>query len=50
MAADAQVFKAVGARLESIALGDLVVGEKLRVEGVIDYSSGIGRRTSASAS
>jgi hypothetical protein len=48
VAADAQVFKAVGARLESIALGDLVVGEKLRVEGVIDYSSGtaafIGKR------
>ncbi len=40
VAADAHVFKAVGARLERITLGDLVVGEKLRVEGVIDYSSG----------
>lgn len=40
VAADARVFKAVGARLESITLGDLVVGEKLRIEGVIDYSSG----------
>ncbi len=40
VAADAHVFKAVGARFESIALGDLVVGEKLRVEGVIDCSGG----------
>jgi hypothetical protein len=40
VAVDAQAFKAVGARLESITLGDLVVGEKLRVEGAIDYSSG----------
>ena len=48
VAADAQVFKAVGAHFERITLGDLVVGEKLRVEGVIDYSSGaatfIGKR------
>ena len=48
VAADAHVFKAVGARFQSIALGDLVVGEKLRVEGVIDYSTGsavfIGKR------
>ena len=50
VAADAQVFKAVGARLESITLGDLVVGEKLRVEGVIDYSTGTRRVTSASVS
>ena len=40
VAADAHVFKAVGARFESIALGDLVVGEKLRVEGLIDCSGG----------
>jgi hypothetical protein len=40
VAADARIFKAVGARQQSIALGDLVVGEKLRVEGVVDYSSG----------
>ena len=33
VAADAHVFKAVGARFESITLGDLVVGEKLRVGG-----------------
>ena len=50
VAADARVFKAVGARLESITLGDLVVGEKLRVEGVIDYSQRDRRRSSASAS
>jgi hypothetical protein len=40
VAADARVLKAVGKRLRSIALGDLVVGEKLRVEGVVDYSGG----------
>ena len=40
VAADAHIFKAVGARFESIALGDLVVGEKLRVEGVVDCSTG----------
>jgi hypothetical protein len=40
VAADAHIFKAVGARLQSIALGDLIVGEKLRVEGVTDYSAG----------
>ena len=39
VAADARVYKAVGARLAPIALGDLVVGEKLRVEGTIDYAS-----------
>jgi len=39
VAADARVYKAVGARLAPIALGDLVVGEKLRVEGVIEYAS-----------
>ena len=40
VAADAHVYKAVGARFESIKLGDLVVGEKLRVEGAVDYSTG----------
>jgi len=40
VAQDAKVFKAFGRRLQSIALGDLVVGEKLRVEGVVDFSSG----------
>jgi hypothetical protein len=40
VAKDARIFKAFGRRLQSIAIGDLVVGEKLRVEGVIDYSSG----------
>jgi hypothetical protein len=40
VAADAHVFKAAGVRFTSITLGDLVVGEKLRVEGVIDYSTG----------
>jgi hypothetical protein len=40
VAADARIFKAAGARYERIALGDLVVGEKLRVEGVIDYAGG----------
>jgi hypothetical protein len=39
-APDAVVYKAVGAALEPIALGDLVVGEKLRVEGRVDYSTG----------
>ena len=36
VAADARVSKAVGARYERITLGELIVGEKLRVEGVID--------------
>jgi hypothetical protein len=40
VAADAHVFKAVGGRFETITLGDLIVGEKLRVEGAIDFSSG----------
>lgn len=40
VAADARIFKAVGARHESIGLGDLVVGEKLRVEGLVSYSTG----------
>ena len=40
VAADAHIFKAAGASLETIALSDLIVGEKLRVEGTIDYSSG----------
>ena len=39
-APDADVYKADGAVLQPIALGDLVVGEKLRVEGRVDYSSG----------
>ena len=39
-AADAHVFKAEGSVLKPIALGDLVAGEKLRVEGTIDYSTG----------
>jgi hypothetical protein len=40
VASDARILKAVGRRYQKIALGDLVVGEKLRVEGRIDYSSG----------
>ena len=40
VAAGAHIFKAAGASLQSIALSDLVVGERLRVEGTIDYSSG----------
>jgi hypothetical protein len=40
VAADARIFKAVGSRQETIGLGDLVVGEKLRVEGLVDYSTG----------
>ena len=40
VAADAHIFKAAGATFETIALSDLVVGEKLRVRGAIDYSSG----------
>lgn len=40
VAANARIYKAVGARLTPIALGDLVVGEKLRVEGVIEYATG----------
>jgi hypothetical protein len=48
VAPSARVFKAQGAALRPIALGDLVVGEKLRVEGRVDYSSAgavyLGRR------
>jgi hypothetical protein len=40
VAADAKIFKAAGAAHKPITLGDLVVGEKLRVEGRVDYSSG----------
>jgi hypothetical protein len=40
VAPDAHVYKAAGAALQAIALGDLVVGEKLRVEGRVDYASG----------
>jgi hypothetical protein len=40
VAAGAHVYKAFGARFESIALGELVVGEKLRVEGQISYPAG----------
>jgi hypothetical protein len=40
VAAGAHVYKAFGARFESIALGGLVVGEKLRVEGQIGYPAG----------
>ncbi len=36
----AKLYKASGAALKPIALGDLVAGEKLRVEGRVDYSSG----------
>jgi len=36
----AKIFKAEGDDLTPIALTDLVVGEKLRVEGVIDCSAG----------
>jgi hypothetical protein len=39
-APEAKIYKATGAVLEPIALGDLVVGEKLRVEGRVDYASG----------
>ena len=39
-APNANVYKDTGGGLEPIALGDLVVGEKLRVEGRVDYSSG----------
>jgi len=39
VAADAKIFKAAGAVHTPIGLGDLVVGEKLRVEGRVDYSS-----------
>ena len=38
--AGARIFKAAGSRLRTISLGDLVVGEKLRAEGNVDYSSG----------
>lgn len=48
VAPDARIFKAAGSYHKRIALGDLIVGEKLRVEGRIDYSSGsaafIGKR------
>lgn len=40
VAQDAKIFKANGADLTAITLADVVVGEKLRVEGVIDYASG----------
>jgi hypothetical protein len=40
VASDAHIYKAVGGALESIALGDLVVGVNLRVEGADDYSTG----------
>lgn len=40
VASDARILKAVGRRYQKIALGDLIVGEKLRVEGKIDYASG----------
>ena len=39
VASGAKVFKDYGAGLQSITLADLVVGEKLRVEGVVDYST-----------
>ena len=39
-APDAKVYKADGAVLQPIGLGDLVAGEKLRVEGRVDYTSG----------
>lgn len=41
VAADAKILKAQGDDLTAIALSDLVVGEKLRVEGTIDYSTGV---------
>jgi hypothetical protein len=40
VAPDAGVFKASGPVLHPISLSELVVGEKLRVEGRVDYSSG----------
>jgi hypothetical protein len=40
VAPGARILKANGAVHRPIALGDLVVGEKLRVEGRVDYSSG----------
>ncbi len=40
VATGANIYKASGAALKPIALGDLVTGEKLRVEGRVDYSSG----------
>jgi len=40
VAPDAHLYKAVGPVLQPITLADLVVAEKLRVEGRIDYSSG----------
>jgi hypothetical protein len=36
----AKIFKAEGAGLTPITLADLVIGERLRVEGVVDYSAG----------
>lgn len=38
VAADAKIFKARGRRLVAIALGDLLIGERLRVSGAIDSS------------
>ncbi len=40
VASDAKIFKAQGRRLVAIALGDLLIGEKLRVSGAIDSSGG----------
>jgi len=36
----AQIFKAEGDDLTPIALADVIVGEKLRVEGIVDCSAG----------
>lgn len=36
----AKIFKAEGDKLTRIALADVIVGEKLRVEGVVDCSAG----------
>ena len=48
VASDARILKAVGRRNARISRSDLVVGEKLRVQGKIDYASGsttfIGKR------
>jgi hypothetical protein len=40
VAPDAKIFKADRAVQQPIALGDLVAGERLRVEGRVDYTSG----------
>lgn len=40
VAPGAHLYKADGAVLHPVALGDLVAGEKLRVEGRVDYASG----------